>query len=468
MKATAFRNGALICAIRALLIGACPLFPFTAAHAVTLRIATYNASLSPSVASGAGSLVSSLSTPNDPKAQRVAEIIQRVDPDILLINEFNWDGAGQAAELFANNYLAVGHDAAATGTPSQPIAFPYRYLPTGGSSPFNTGVPSGKDLDNNGVVLPFGNDAFGFGDFPGQFGMVVLSKYPIDAAAARTFQQFLWKDMPGHLIPEPYYSPDEVEILRLSSKSHWDIPIEVNGQTVHILAGHPTPPVFDGPEDRNGRRNFDEIRFWRDYIGAGDGSYIYDDQEFALAGDSTPADPDGGLAAGASFVIVGDQNSDPVDGDSLPNAANQLLTSPLINTLLTPQSAGGTQAAAIQGGANNLHVGDPAHDTAAFGSVGNLRADYALPSADLEMVGGAVYWFENGDPLFGLVTHDAFPSDHRLVYVDVVVVPEPTAVKSLALAVCTISGCATRLRGMRRSHCRRGNWPVLRRARWRR
>ena len=98
------------------------------------------------------------------------------------------------------------------------------------------------------------DDAFGFGFFPGQFGMVVYSRYPIDPLGVRTFQLFRWKDMPGNLIPQPFYSPDEVEILRLSSKSHWDLPVRIEGKTVHFLVSHPTPPVFDGPRTGNGTR----------------------------------------------------------------------------------------------------------------------------------------------------------------------------------------------------------------------
>ena len=79
--------------------------------------------------------------------------------------------------------------------------------------------------------------------------------------------------MPGNVIPIPFYSPDEVPALRLSSKSHWDIPLDVNGTIIHVLASHLTPPVFDGPEDRNGRRNDDEIRFWADYVTPGAGGY---------------------------------------------------------------------------------------------------------------------------------------------------------------------------------------------------
>ncbi len=66
--------------------------------------------------------------------------------------------------------------------------------------------------------------------------------------------------------------------FRLSSKSHWDVPVKVGNKTIHILASHPTPPSFDGAEDRNGKRNHDEIRFWKDYISDSSNQYIYDDK----------------------------------------------------------------------------------------------------------------------------------------------------------------------------------------------
>ena len=225
-------------------------------------------------------------------------------------------------------------------------------------APSNTGQPPGKDLNGDGVVgtvpgtAAYANDALGFGFFPGPFGMVVYSRYPIVTRQVRTFQTFLWSDMPGNLIPSPFYSPDEVDVLRLSSKSHWDVPVRVGEKRVHLLVSHPTPPVFDGLEDRNGRRNFDEIRFWADYVVPSRSRYIYDDR-----GER------GGLGPGQPFVIAGDQNSDPLDGDSIPGAAQQLLDHPLIDARLAPSSEGAVEAAALQGGANASHRGDPALDT---------------------------------------------------------------------------------------------------------
>ena len=369
----------------------------------TVRFATFNASLNRNFA---GQLRADLSTPGNAQAATVAEIIQRVRPEVLLINEFDFDPI--AADLFRTNYLEVSHNGA------EPIRYDHLFI-----APSNTGIPSGFDLNNNGVIGG-PDDAFGFGFFPGQFGMLVLSQHPIDTADIRTFQHFLWKDMPGALLPDDpatpapadWYSPEELGVFRLSSKSHWDVPILVDGKTVHFLVSHPTPPVFDGPEDRNGTRNFDEIRFWADYITPGTSArYIYDDEGHS-----------GGLPPGASFVIAGDQNSDPLDGDSIPGASQQLIEHPRVNTKITPDSEGAVEQSALQGGANLTHLSDPRFDTADFADTapGNLRADYVLPSENLRIDDALVFWPLSSDPLFRLVGTFPFPSsDHRLVWVDV-------------------------------------------------
>jgi hypothetical protein len=373
-----------------------------------VRFATFNASLNRNVA---GQLIADLSTTTNAQAATVAEIIQRARPDVLLINEFDFDAGGMAAALFQDNYLSVPHNGAAA------IEYPYRYV-----APSNTGIPSDFDLNNNGVIGG-PDDAYGFGFFPGQFGMAVYSMYPIDLDEVRTFQLFRWADMPGALLPDDpataapadWYSPAELAVFRLSSKSHWDLPIDIDGRIVHFLVSHPTPPVFDGPEDRNGTRNFDEIRFWADYVTPGRTSrYIYDDD-----GER------GGLPPGARFVIAGDQNSDPFDGDSIPGAAQQLLEHPRVNATVAPSSQGAVDASARQGGINPSHLGDPQFDTADFADSlpigpGNLRADYVLPSRPFRILAAEVFWPTAEDPLFRLVGDFPFPSsDHRLVWIDV-------------------------------------------------
>jgi 3-phytase len=395
------------------LVLAVPAAPALAAgpRVATVRFATFNASLN---RAAEGQLVADLSTPGDAQAQVIAETIQRERPDVLLLNEFDYDPGGVALGLFQDNYLAVGQNGA------EPIEYAYRL-----AFPSNTGVASGLDLNNDGAVVTtpgapgYGEDAYGFGAFPGQYAFAVYSRYPIPVEQVRTFQSFLWQDMPGALLPDDpatpapadWYSPEELAAFRLSSKNHVDLPVRIGRRTVHVLASHPTPPTFDGPEDRNGTRNHDEIRFWADYITPGRrAAYIYDDQGRT-----------GGLRPTDRFVIMGDQNADPVDGDSVDDAILQLLDHPLVRDPL-PGSAGAVEAAAVQGGANAAHQGNPAYDTGDFAddpAPGNLRVDYVLPRRGMVVTDAAVFWPTSDDPLFRLVGTFPFPgSDHRLVRVD--------------------------------------------------
>ena len=269
----------------------------------------------------AGDLVRELEVGDHVQARKIAEIIQRVRPHVILINEFDYDQEGRAAQLFLTNYLSVSQNG------QEPLVYSYHYF-----APVNSGVPSSLDLNKDGKTGGPA-DAYGYGRFPGQYGMVVYSVFPINSSSVRTFQNFHWHDMPAAELPmnpdgdTPYYDETDMQTFRLSSKSHWDVPIRVNNQTIHLLACHPTPPVFDGTEDRNGCRNHDEIRFWADYIEPERNDYIYDDKGQR-----------GGLPAGTHFVIAGDLNADPHDGASRNKAILQLLDHPLINAAALPRS----------------------------------------------------------------------------------------------------------------------------------
>lgn len=371
--------------------------PADAVETVELRFATFNASL---FGDRPQALAERLKTRTDEQLKLVAATIQAVRPDVLLINEFDYDPSGKAVEDFLFNYLMRsqhGHN-----------AIRYRYQYTG---PVNTGLDSGRDLDRDGQTGGPG-DAWGFGRFPGQYGMVVLSRYPIDPARVRSFRKFRWADMPGALLPtladgESWYDERTLRTFPLSSKAHWDIRIWTRAGNIHFLVSHPTPPVFDGDEDRNGRRNHDEIRLWADYVSTDPGrnGYIYDDDGGT-----------GGLGDGELFVIAGDLNADPNDGDSHPGAIQQLLSHPRIQATPTPASSGGEESAHRLGGANLVQNGDPAHDTAVFGgNSGNMRVDYVLPSQGLNVLRSGVFWPMSSEPDAALL--DA--SDHRLVWLDV-------------------------------------------------
>lgn len=394
-------------------------------HPATVRFATFNVSLH---GARAGEVLERLADPAWEKARLAAATLQEERPDVLLLNEIDWDPDGEGVRRFAANFLAVGQDGRA------PLDYPFVYVPE-----VNTGVHSGHDLDRDGTITrtpgsrAYGGDAFGYGEYPGQYGLAVLSRVPIDFQGIRTFRLFRWKDLPDAWLPDDWYPDAALDALRLSSKTHADIPIVFAGTTVHFLVSHPTPPTFDGPEDRNGRRNHDEIRFWELYVGDGSGNWIVDD-----------AGRRGGLGA-RPFVIAGDLNADPHDGDSSGGAINRLLAHPRVQDSPVPASPGGAEQAQLQGGPNLAHRGDPAHDTADFGEggAGNLRVDYVLPSRELPIVAGGVFWPLASDPLFRLVGTYPFPvSDHRLVWVDVDIGapakdPEPCKCASTASATAT-------------------------------
>jgi hypothetical protein len=384
-------------AILSFLIAAAGVLPAVAAErpAGLIRIATFNCSLN---RASDGALRRDLSTTDNAQARAVAAIIQQVRPDILLLQEFDFDAQGEALRDFRANYLARPQAG------KTPIEFTYSFLAAS-----NTGVPSGFDLDHDGRIGG-GGDALGFGEFPGQYAMAVLSRFPIDTAHARTFRRFLWRDMPDALLPPDWYPDEQRAVLPLSSKNHWDVPVRIGRLTLHLLASHPTPPSFDGEEDRNGRRNHDEIRFWNDYLTRRRPEYIRDDSGRR-----------GGFR-GRSFIIMGDQNSDPEDGGSINQAIRALLAHPRVNSRFVPQSDGAVEASTAQGDANAGQRGEARFDTADFNDrlVGNLRVDYLLPSTDLRVCGGGVFWPARSEPDAALVWGDrpAPSSDHRLVWLD--------------------------------------------------
>ena len=405
MKIQTFRLPLLTAAL-ALLCSACTQLPertssMQPSSVTTLRLATYNTSL---YSDEAGGLIHELEG-DSAHARKIAAVLQQVRPDLVLLNEFDFDDAHRAADLFQQRYLDV---AQAGG--GEPLHFAYRYL-----APVNTGVPSGLDLDNNGEVggegRNRGNDAWGYGLHPGQYGMLVLSRYPIDEAQVRSFQLLKWSTLPGAIRPldprtgKPFHSDAVWTQLRLSSKSHWDVPVKTPAGVVHALVSHPTPPVFDGPEKRNAARNHDELRLWQDYLSAGDTPWLCDDQGRC-----------GGLAQDARFVILGDLNNDPVDGDGRHEGIVGLIEHPRVLRHPTPASVGGEQASLAYAARGIVRRGAPMHATGDFGpKSGTMRLDYVLPSVGFNYLGGGVFWPAEGSAEAKI----ADGSDHHLVWADV-------------------------------------------------
>lgn len=382
-----------------------------------LRVMTYNIE---DVRTG------DLREPDHPRLQRAAARIQHLEPDVLLINEISYDQSGtpgydpsapegENARRFVDHYLATPQADTLAGLSYETVMLPV-----------NTGLSSGFDLNNDGQVITempdvpaspadgsippqtdagraYGNDAWGFGTFPGQYGMALLVKEDLTVLrdSIRTFRLVRWRSMPNASVPvdstsfTSWYAPDEWKEMRLSSKSHWDVPVQLSGEAVvHVLASHPTPPAFDGPARRNARRNHDEVRFWTHYLN--NAPYVRDDSGRA-----------GGLPEGASFVVMGDQNADPSEPSVFRDAIRHLIGHERVNGNRVPRARPGRRK-----GYPDL---DP-DDTARWGK----RVDYVLPSVDLPVLDDGVW---RPDPEIVRDSLETSVSDHFPVWIDVRVGP---------------------------------------------
>jgi len=299
---------------------------------------------------------------------------------VLLLTGIDHDPGGATLAALAGAFAAAG------------LPYPHRV-----ALPSNAGLPSDLDLDGDGRAgTP--RDAQGYGAFRGQGAMALLSRLPVETAAIRDFSAIRWRDMPAPDLPRhgdgtPFPSAPAQAAQRLSSTGHWAVPLVLpGGGRLTILAFAATPPVFDGPEDRNGRRNAAEIAFW---------THLLDGRRADLLG-PPPAPP---------FAILGRANLDPEDGAGQHDAIRALLADPRLQDP-APASPGAAAAA------DPDHRGDPARDTAEWQGArlpGNLRVDYVLPSADLAVTGAGVHW-----PVDGADAATArAASRQRLVWVDI-------------------------------------------------
>ncbi len=325
--------------------------------AETLRIATFNTELS---RGGPGLLLRDISRGNDPQVDAVVDVIASAQPDVLALQGIDWDHEGKALAALAMRLAGQGLD------------YPYRISlqPNSGLPP-----PAPLDMDGNGKTGE-PRDNQGYGRFRGQGGIALLSRLPADHDGIRDFSSLLWQDLPGALLPQhpdgsPFPSAGAQAVQRLSATAHWLVPLLLpDGRRLNMMTFHATPPLFDGPEDRNGRRNHDEIRLWQMLL---DGAI--------------------GPAPEPPFVIAGDANLDPELGEGRKQAIRNLLSDPRLQDARPQSPRGGTA-------------------TVEWESAGRMRVDYVLPSAGLTVTASGVVWPDGQD------TPAATASRHRLVWVD--------------------------------------------------
>ena len=347
-----------------------------------LRIATWNVDLT---RRGPGLLLRDILKSEDAGIDAIVQTIAVVAPDVLVLTRLDWDYGLQTLNALADHVQIAGQ------------SYPHRLA----LRP-NSGLATRLDLDGDGRTGGPG-DAQGYGRYPGYGGMAVLSKFKIDTTAVTDFSAMLWRDLPDAILPEvggaPFPSDTALQQQRLSSVGHWNVPLSIGpDQQINLLAFSAGPPVFDGPEDRNGKRNHDEIVFWQKYL----------EEKLPWPAPENPV------------VVLGNANLDPHDGAGISSAITSLLAHPRLQDP-KPASDGGTAASAAQGGVNATHTGNPALDTADWGDEkgpGNLRVSYVLPDAKLKVLNSGVFWPTPDDRLHRLIAADGAPR-HRLVWVDI-------------------------------------------------
>lgn len=305
-----------------------------------------------------------------------ADMINHVAPDILVLSGLDHDHDLHALQALRDLIAARGHD----------LAHVFSF-------PSNAGLRTGHDMNGDGRS-DTADDTQGYGLFRGAKALAVLSRWPIDLTAARDFSGFLWRDLPGALLP-PVHA-DVLAMQRLSSTGHWDVPVQISpNKRLHLLIYQAGPPVFGGPTDRNRLRNHDETAFWTLFL---DGAL--------------PMPP-----PHAPFVLLGGSNLDPFDGDGMHVAMQTLLAHPALQDPL-PASLGG-----LRSSRDAQHRGPPELDTVDWpqaGGPGNLRVSYVLPSRSLRVRDSGVLWPDAESPVTHLLGDpENPPTRHRLVWVDI-------------------------------------------------
>ncbi len=295
-----------------------------------------------------------LQAARDDQAEAALDIIAAAQADVILLGDVDWDFEGRGLEALVARLAEHGLDYAYSWAP-KPVS----------------GLASGLDLDGDGR-LGGPRDSLGYGWFTGDSGVAVLSRHPIGSAT--DLSDLLWSDRADveGLLPD-----DAKDVVPLATVGQWVVPLQVQGTEVSLITLAAGTPVFDGPEDRNGRRNAAELALVSELVAQAD----------------LP-------------IVLGRANVDPVDGKGDQAALEAVLLHP---ALTDPRPRG-------SGGGGDGHLGDPALDTVNWQGPGALRVDYVLPARTMRVLDAGVIWPDADDPL-AEVAELAGPA--RLVWVDV-------------------------------------------------
>lgn len=283
----------------------------------------------------------------DDQAEAALRVIAAADADVLVLMDVDWDHGGLGLAALERRLADLGQ------------AYPH----TLALRP-NSGMPSGVDLDGDGTTHE-ARDAMGYGWFTGDSGLAILSRVPLGEVRDESAVIWSTRSDAADLLPEAARAT-----VPLATTAQWIVPLRLSTGTATLITLSAGTPVFDGPEDRNGLRNRDELVFVTEQA-----------------------------AIGPNPIVMGRANQDPDRGEGIRDALRALLDLPTLQDPV-PRAPNGTD------------------DTVAWDGPGPMRVDYVLPPRAWTVTASGVIWPDPDDALRELVEE---AGNARLVWVEVAV-----------------------------------------------
>ncbi len=224
-----------------------------------------------------------------------SEIIERYSPDIISINEIQYD----KEEVPTSDFTTRGKNLKVLGKLSKLKKMNYSFHEA------NTGMNSKPGLDGNYILKPTSEerknfaDAVNFGMFPGQYSTGGIFKYPIKSE--KIIKGLKWRDFNPNINLSKYRDANGNKLPRdmeLFDKNFSDITLDVNGKELHVILLHTVPAFgFGNKLTPNFERNHDQLEFLKWYL-TGKSKFSF----------NIKVKP---LRKNTLFIAMGDWNVDP-------------------------------------------------------------------------------------------------------------------------------------------------------------
>jgi len=234
-------------------------------------------------------------TNDNKQLKKVKEIVSLYEPELLFINEIQYDIDGAPNDNFKTNGENLNKLNSILGTQLKYISF----------YPANTGKNAKRNSqgeyysDPNSPGARDFADQVNFGTIPHQYSSGLLSKYPI--VEEKVITDIEWKAFNPQIDLTKFTTGDGKALpsdMELFDKNFLDVTLDVKGKMIHVIVLHTVPAYhFGNKKSPNYLRNRDQLRFLEWYLSG------KTDIDVTLLGIKP--------IKGESFIAAGDWNVDP-------------------------------------------------------------------------------------------------------------------------------------------------------------